>query len=466
VGNGTITQLPPFGATITPSGCAGFEVQLQVSGSIGPAVFTVTSGNPHLDVSSSGKITTVGKLTDGTYTVSGTDADGSGDMGSWTFTLTVGSTQSGTTSLHLYPQYPNPVFVGAKSVFVAFVHATSGTGPLSGTITFYENGTAIPGCVGIHPLLGFAYCNVNFPDAGSVTVSAAYSNDPNFAGSSDSSVQKVLEGTTSLDISPSSPISVSTTVSYSATVNEVTGSGPLSGAVSFSENGVAIPTCTNVALVGSSATCKVAFPKPGTFGIAASYVNDPNFLGSSGSLSQVVTSTGSLQITTTSLAGANAGETDYSQTLSGTGGTKPYSWSIISGILPKGLNLNASSGLISGNVSDFAQSETFTVQLSDSGALHTTRQFTINVNGRPTFTCGDSTHGFEGHYFNFQFTSWGPNPSFGLDGRLPKGVSFDSSNGSIYGTPDSGTSGTYSFTISADNSWGSTSQNFTLNVSN
>ena len=168
----------------------------------------------------------------------------------------------------------------------------------------------------------------------------------------------------------------------------------------------------------------------------------------------------------TSLAGAGAGQNNYSQILSGTGGTKPYSWSIISGILPKGLTLNASSGLISGNVSDFAQSETFTVQLSDSGALHATRQFTIDVNGRPVFTCGDSDHGFEGHYFQFQFTARGPHPSFGLVGRLPKGVSFDSDNGSISGTPESGSSGAYSFTISANNSWGSTNQSFTLNVSN
>jgi hypothetical protein len=358
------------------------------------------------------------------------------------------------------------VVVGGQAVYVAFVHATSGTGPLTGTITFSENGTAIPGCSGVHPLLGLAYCKVSFPDAGQITVSAVYGDDPNYGGSSDSSIQKVFEGTTALSISPSSPVSVGTTVSYNVTVSETTGSGPSTGTVSFTENGVPVPTCTSVALVGNSATCKVTFPKSGTFSIAATYANDPNFLGSTNSLSQKVNSTGNLEITTTSLAGASAGQTDYSQTLSGTGGTKPYSWSIISGILPKGLFLNTSSGLISGDVSDFAQTQTFTVQLSDSGALHTTRQFTIDVNGRPVFTCGSSTHGFEGHYFNFQFTSWGPNPSFGLVGKLPKGVSFDSANGSIYGTPDPGSSGAYSFTISANNSWGSTSQNFTLNVSN
>ena len=79
---------------------------------------------------------------------------------------------------------------------MAIVRATSGIGPLTGTISFDENRTAVPGCVAIHPLLSLAYCKVSFPGAGLVTVSAVYGNDPNFGGPTDSSVQKVTEGTT------------------------------------------------------------------------------------------------------------------------------------------------------------------------------------------------------------------------------------------------------------------------------
>jgi len=56
----------------------------------------------------------------------------------------------------------------------------------------------------------------------------------------------------------------------------------------------------------------------------------------------------------------------YSQTLLATGGVQPYvSWSIISGSLPAGLSLNASSGVISGTPAIGGVSA-FTVQVTDS----------------------------------------------------------------------------------------------------
>ena len=80
-----------------------------------------------------------------------------------------------------------------------------------------------------------------------------------------------------------------------------------------------------------------------------------------------------LAIATTSLAGANACETDYSQTLTGAGRTSSFNWSILSRTLLKGLNLNGSFALISGNVSASAVNEIFTLQLSYKSGLATTR---------------------------------------------------------------------------------------------
>jgi hypothetical protein len=176
--------------------------------------------------------------------------------------------------------------------------------------------------------------------------------------------------------------------------------------------------------------------------------------------------TNPLVITTTSLAGATAGENNYSQTLQGSGGTPPYTWSILAGILPKGLFLNPSSGQISGNVSAWAVTETFTVELSDHNGVTTTKQFTITVNSKPVFTCGDSDHGSRGHSYRFQFTTWGdPDQTFRESGKLPEGLSFDDKTGLIWGTPEGGEGGNYSFTITADNSWGSSSMTFNLRIS-
>ncbi len=179
-----------------------------------------------------------------------------------------------------------------------------------------------------------------------------------------------------------------------------------------------------------------------------------------------ITVTTPLVITTTSLAGATAGENNYSQTLQGTGGTPPYTWSISVGMLPKGLSINPSTGQISGNVSAWAVTETFTIELTDHNGVTTTKQFTITVNSRPVFTCGDSDHGSRGHSYRFQFTTWGdPDQTFQESGKLPEGLFFDDHTGLIWGTPDGGAAGNYNFTITADNSWGSSSLSFNLKIS-
>jgi hypothetical protein len=84
-----------------------------------------------------------------------------------------------------------------------------------------------------------------------------------------------------------------------------------------------------------------------------------------------------LTLTTASLAAGNAGAS-YSQALSASGGTPPYSWSLASGTLPAGLSLDAARGVISGTP---AANGTFAlaVQVSDSGNLAVTRQYSLTI---------------------------------------------------------------------------------------
>ena len=85
-----------------------------------------------------------------------------------------------------------------------------------------------------------------------------------------------------------------------------------------------------------------------------------------------------LAVSTTSLPGGTAG-TAYSQALSATGGTTPYTWSLASGTLPAGLALSA-GGTISGTPKT-AGTSTFTVQVSDAEnpAQTATQQLSITV---------------------------------------------------------------------------------------
>jgi hypothetical protein len=70
----------------------------------------------------------------------------------------------------------------------------------------------------------------------------------------------------------------------------------------------------------------------------------------------------------------------YSSTLSASGGTTPYGWTITAGALPPGLALGASSGTISGTPTNIGTFN-FTVRLSDAGSpvQTVTRAFTMVV---------------------------------------------------------------------------------------
>jgi len=67
----------------------------------------------------------------------------------------------------------------------------------------------------------------------------------------------------------------------------------------------------------------------------------------------------------------------YNSTLAATGGSTPYSWSVLSGTLPNGLTLS-SGGIISGTPS-LAGSFTFSAQVKDASALTASKSLSINV---------------------------------------------------------------------------------------
>jgi len=98
---------------------------------------------------------------------------------------------------------------------------------------------------------------------------------------------------------------------------------------------------------------------PGTTTISAS-------LGGVTGSTTLAVSMSPLSITTQSLAGGTVG-VSYSAALAASGGTLPYSWSIVSGLLPGGLSLNSSTGSIAGTPTT-AGTFSFTVQATDTSS--------------------------------------------------------------------------------------------------
>ena len=84
-----------------------------------------------------------------------------------------------------------------------------------------------------------------------------------------------------------------------------------------------------------------------------------------------------LVVSTQSLTFGTAGVV-YNQTLTAAGGKTSYVWSVASGNLPAGLNLDPSTGIISGNPTTTGSSN-FTVQVTDANSTTATKALSITV---------------------------------------------------------------------------------------
>jgi Putative Ig domain len=91
---------------------------------------------------------------------------------------------------------------------------------------------------------------------------------------------------------------------------------------------------------------------------------------------------GKLVISTSSLNSAYS-NTNYSASLSASGGTPPYTWSIAAGSLPSGIALLLSSGVLEGTTSTPGQ-YTFTVKVTDTALNTATQALTLAVTQQQT----------------------------------------------------------------------------------
>ena len=94
-----------------------------------------------------------------------------------------------------------------------------------------------------------------------------------------------------------------------------------------------------------------------------------------------------ITIAPASLAAGTAGSA-YSATVTASGGTSPYTYTLSSGTLPGGLTLGSASGVISGTPSA-AGASSFTVQAKDSAGCIGTQSVALTIGGASSFDYGD-----------------------------------------------------------------------------
>jgi streptogramin lyase len=159
---------------------------------------------------------------------------------------------------------------------------------------------------------------------------------------------------------------------------------------------------------------------------------------------------GPVSITTAALANGRVG-VPYSQTLTAAGGQTPYIWSLISGVLPGGLTLGASTGVIGGTPSVTVSNLSLTFRVTDSStppqAATATLTLTIAtaVLSITTTSLPNAQAGVA--YSQTVFATGGTGPYAWSAPGLPANLSINAATGAITGTPAAAGIDTVSVTV-------------------
>jgi hypothetical protein len=171
-------------------------------------------------------------------------------------------------------------------------------------------------------------------------------------------------------------------------------------------------------------------------------------------------------VVTVSLNSATVGSA-YSQTLSATGGSSPYTWSVASGSLPAGLNLSA-AGVITGTPLSNAKNSSFDARVTDANGKIATTPLDIRVNvAVTTATVASAT---QGSAYSQTLTSVGGASGAAhtwrvSSGALPAGLDLGPTTGEISGTPTSSAVGsTFEVEVTDGTVVGTSRRSYTMSV--
>jgi uncharacterized protein (TIGR03437 family) len=401
--------------TSLPSGLRGnaYSQQLSVAGGSGSVTWTASGLSGGMTLSPSGLLSGAPTASIPLFTVTASDTvTGQMAMKSYTITITAPPlTVSGGGVL-------SEAAVGAQ--LSASFGASGGTPPYSFTSQNLPPGLILGS--GNGSLTGIPSIPGNY----SFTVSVADSGGQ---------TGLISAGISILGFQTTVLPAASTTTAYSFTFAGAGGSGTYSysasglpAGLSFTAGGVLSGTPTKAGTANFTVT-----------------VND-GVITASAMVSLTINGPMPLATPGGSLTSAQA-NISYTATLTATGGTGTYSWTVIGGTLPPGLTLS-SGGTLTGTPT-VAGTYSFTAQVTDSTGTMTSGSFTVVVNPAPLKLISSNTlpSGVVGATYPIQiFTATGGTPTYTFSisaGSLPAGLTF--SNGQITGTPTS--AGSFDFTV-------------------
>lgn len=245
-------------------------------------------------------------------------------------------------------------------------------------------------------------------------------------------------------------------VAYSQTVSASGGTSPYTFAVTSGSLPTGLSLATGGALTGTPSA-------NGTFNFDVTATDANGCTGVLG-YSIVITSCPVFSFSPPTLPNAGGVGAAYSQTVTASNGTAPYSYAVTSGALPGGLSLNSSTGEISGTVTPPAGSFSFTITATDNVGCTGSQAYTIVV--CPSFSWSVVNDGTVGTAYVDSARASGGTPAYSYAvtaGTLPTGVSM-SAAGNFTGTPTA--AGIFGFDVTvtdANGCQGTNSYSVTMN---
>jgi hypothetical protein len=447
--------VPPL-LTLSPSSlpnatvAAPYTQTLTASGGVGSETFAVTAGNLPAGLALASNGILAGTPTAGgvfNFTVTATDSNLT--TGSRDYSLTVNAP---TITL-------SPATLPAATVAAAYnqtITASGGTSPY----TFAVTAGALPAGLSLSTA---GALTGTLTAGGTFTFTVTATDSTTGAGPyTGSQTYTLTVNAPTITVSPATLPAASVAAAYSQTITASGGTSPYTFAVTAG----ALPAGLSLSSAGALSGTPTA---GGTFTFTVTATDSTTGAGPyTGSRAYTLSvNAATITVAPASLPPANA-EVFYTQTITASGGTSPYSFARTAGSLPSGLTLS-SSGVLSGTAT-VSGTFTFTVTATDSstgtGPYAGSRTYSLTVNA-PTITVSPASlpAGTAGNSYSQTITASGGVAPYSFNvtgGSLPVGLTL-TTGGLLAGTTT--TAGTFNFTITASDANHFTgSASYTVNV--